>query len=80
MSDGGSQRPGGPGKKRASALQLELPCATLDDVRARHPELRSRPMRPHPLFASFVGAAVTRRKKMAAGSAPAEGELAASLG
>jgi CTP synthase len=22
-----------------------------------HPELRSRPMRPHPLFASFVGAA-----------------------
>jgi CTP synthase len=45
-----------------------------------HPELRSRPMRPHPLFASFVGAAITRRKKMAAGSTPAEGELAASLG
>jgi CTP synthase len=45
-----------------------------------HPELRSRPMRPHPLFASFVGAAATRRKKMTAGSAPAEGELAASLG
>src|SRR3954465_6241547 len=42
MSEGGSQRPGGPGRKRASVLQLELPCATLDEVRARHPELRSR--------------------------------------
>src|SRR5438045_9418547 len=27
-----------------------------------HPELKSRPMRPHPLFAGFVGAAVDRRK------------------
>ncbi|MFL5312975.1 MAG: Hsp70 family protein [Myxococcales bacterium] len=42
MSEGGSQRPGGPGRKRASVLQVELPCATLDGVRARHPELRSR--------------------------------------
>ncbi|HWE24166.1 MAG TPA: Hsp70 family protein, partial [Myxococcales bacterium] len=42
MSEGGSQRPGGPGKKRAAALQIELPCASLDDVRAKHPELRSR--------------------------------------
>jgi molecular chaperone DnaK len=42
MGEGGSQRPGGPGRKRASVLQLELPCATLDEVRARHPELRSR--------------------------------------
>ncbi|HEX9602574.1 MAG TPA: Hsp70 family protein [Myxococcales bacterium] len=42
MSEGGSRRPGGPGRKRASLLQLELPCATLDEVRARHPELRSR--------------------------------------
>ena len=42
MSEGGSQRPGGPGRKRASVLQLELPCATLDEVRSRHPELRSR--------------------------------------
>jgi CTP synthase len=30
-----------------------------------HPELRSRPNRPHPLFASFIGAAVERRKQMA---------------
>jgi len=27
-----------------------------------HPELKSRPMRPHPLFAGFVGAALDRRK------------------
>jgi CTP synthase len=26
-----------------------------------HPELKSRPNRPHPLFAAFVGAAVRRR-------------------
>jgi CTP synthase len=26
-----------------------------------HPELKSRPMRPHPLFAAFVKAAVERR-------------------
>ena len=26
-----------------------------------HPELRSRPMRPHPLFASFIGAASSRK-------------------
>jgi CTP synthase len=28
-----------------------------------HPELRSRPMRPHPLFASFIGAARTAKHK-----------------
>ena len=27
-----------------------------------HPELKSRPMRPHPLFAGFIGAALDRRK------------------
>ncbi|MEJ2502816.1 MAG: gamma-glutamyl-gamma-aminobutyrate hydrolase family protein [Gemmatimonadota bacterium] len=26
-----------------------------------HPELKSRPMRPHPLFAAFIGAARARR-------------------
>lgn len=35
-----------------------------------HPELQSRPLRPHPLFAGFVAAA-TRRKHLEAGSAPA---------
>jgi CTP synthase len=28
-----------------------------------HPELKSRPMRPHPLFAGFVGAALDHRKR-----------------
>jgi CTP synthase len=31
-----------------------------------HPELRSRPMRPHPLFASFVKAALAHRSQRAA--------------
>ncbi|MEJ2217473.1 MAG: CTP synthase [Gemmatimonadota bacterium] len=30
-----------------------------------HPELKSRPTRPHPLFASFIGAAMERRDRMA---------------
>ena len=42
-----------------------------------HPELRSRPTRPHPLFASFVGAAVEHQRARAAISrrelAPARG-------
>src|SRR5262249_10447394 len=42
MTEGASQRPGGPGRRRATLLQLELPCETLDEVRAKHPELRSR--------------------------------------
>jgi CTP synthase len=29
-----------------------------------HPELKSRPMRPHPLFAGFVGAALEHQKRM----------------
>ena len=29
-----------------------------------HPELKSRPMKPHPLFASFIGAAKTYRDKV----------------
>jgi CTP synthase len=31
-----------------------------------HPELRSRPMRPHPLFASFIGAALHYKRRTAA--------------
>jgi CTP synthase len=27
-----------------------------------HPELKSRPMRPHPLFAGFIGAALDHHK------------------
>ena len=35
-----------------------------------HPELRSRPTRPHPLFRDFVGAAVTYRRSRADAAAP----------
>jgi len=28
-----------------------------------HPELKSRPMRPHPLFAGFIAAALVHRNK-----------------
>ena len=44
-----------------------------------HPELRSRPMRPHPLFASFIGAAVAQHRARSAErpvAAPASSELA----
>lgn len=34
-----------------------------------HPELKSRPTRPHPLFAGFIGAALARRKASAAPAA-----------
>ncbi len=37
-----------------------------------HPELKSRPTRPHPLFAGFVGAALARR---GAAAAPAKGKV-----
>jgi CTP synthase len=36
-----------------------------------HPELKSRPTRPHPLFAGFVGAALERRKGRGSGESPA---------
>ncbi|HXF95052.1 MAG TPA: CTP synthase [Gemmatimonadales bacterium] len=37
-----------------------------------HPELKSRPMRPHPLFASFVGAALAVRRRREGRPEPAE--------
>jgi CTP synthase len=37
-----------------------------------HPELKSRPTRPHPLFASFVGAALAERRRRGAAHARAE--------
>jgi CTP synthase len=36
-----------------------------------HPELKSRPTRPHPLFAGFIGAALKRRKGRGSGESPA---------
>jgi CTP synthase len=34
-----------------------------------HPELKSRPTRPHPLFASFIAAALETRQRRVAGAA-----------
>ncbi|HET8633094.1 MAG TPA: CTP synthase [Gemmatimonadales bacterium] len=41
-----------------------------------HPELKSRPTRPHPLFAAFIGAALARRA--ARGQVPGRVELAST--
>ncbi len=38
-----------------------------------HPEFQSRPLRPHPLFRDFVGAALARREKTPASAADAAG-------
>jgi CTP synthase len=37
-----------------------------------HPELKSRPTRPHPLFAAFIRAALERRNKIGAGAGQEE--------
>ncbi|HXG45181.1 MAG TPA: CTP synthase [Gemmatimonadales bacterium] len=42
-----------------------------------HPELKSRPNRPHPLFAGFIGAALRRRLQANRPAAPARDELLA---
>ncbi|MCP5110754.1 MAG: CTP synthetase, partial [bacterium] len=34
-----------------------------------HPEFKSKPLEPHPLFRSFIGAAAEYRKSRASGSA-----------
>jgi CTP synthase len=59
---------------------LELPGHPFFVATQAHPELRSRPTRPHPLFMGLVGAAVTHRRE-ALGQLPVEvvalGEAAA---
>jgi CTP synthase len=42
-----------------------------------HPEYKSRPLKPHPLFAGFVGAALAHKQARTKGSAPTEGALQA---
>ncbi|MCC6522043.1 MAG: CTP synthetase, partial [Polyangiaceae bacterium] len=39
-----------------------------------HPEFKSRPLRPHPLFSRFVQAAVARRDARAAAGPEAKGD------
>ena len=43
-----------------------------------HPELKSRPTRPHPLFAAFIGAAIERRETRAR-DAHEDGESAGAV-
>ena len=45
-----------------------------------HPELKSRPSHPHPLFASFIAAAARRRDEQPATSAPRQVRLAGAVG
>ena len=45
-----------------------------------HPELKSRPTRPHPLFAGFVGASLKRRRARDIVSATKPAELAGHRG
>jgi CTP synthase len=57
---------------------IELPDHPWFIATQFHPELKSRPLHPHPLFASFVGAAVARRD--AGADAAAEREIPAEVG
>jgi CTP synthase len=41
-----------------------------------HPELKSRPTRPHPLFAGFIGAGLKRRGGRGSGDSPAPKAMA----
>ncbi len=54
---------------------IELPTHPWFVAGQFHPELKSRPMRPHPLFASFIEAAVRRRD----GSVPVQGTRTTAL-
>jgi CTP synthase len=49
---------------------IELPNHPFFVAGQFHPELRSRPTRPHPLFRDFVGAAVEERRRKGARPAP----------
>jgi CTP synthase len=49
-------------KDQRLAEIIELPEHPFFVAGQFHPELRSRPTRPHPLFRDFVGAAVAHRR------------------
>jgi CTP synthase len=60
----------GSSQKGRLAEIIELPDHPFFVAGQFHPELRSRPTRPHPLFREFVGAAKTHRSlRLAASSA-----------
>jgi CTP synthase len=56
---------------------IEIPSHPYFVATQAHPELKSRPDQPHPLFASFVAAALVRRDSQAQGETSKEtGEMA----
>ncbi len=59
---------------------IELPSHPYYVACQFHPELKSRPTRPHPLFAAFVAAATSARRRKAVGAQPAEGSALAEAG
>ena len=61
---------------------IELPDHPFFLAAQFHPELKSRPNKPHPLFAAFVGAAAKRRNLLARQSSDelSEPEAAKSSG
>jgi CTP synthase len=52
---------------------IELPDHPFFVASQFHPELRSRPTRPHPLFRDFIGAAVAHRRTPASAEVPVAG-------
>jgi len=55
---------------------IEIPVHPWFVATQAHPELKSRPDQPHPLFASFVAAAVERRGPVSSAARPARAEAA----
>jgi CTP synthase len=55
----------GTSQKGRLAEIVELPDHPFFIAGQFHPELRSRPTRPHPLFREFVGAALARARERA---------------
>ncbi len=59
---------------------IELPSHAFYVACQFHPELKSRPTRPHPLFAGLVAAAASMRRRKLAAAGPAVGAALAEAG
>lgn len=59
---------------------IELPSNAFYVACQFHPELKSRPTRPHPLFAGLVAAAASVRRRKLAAADPAAGAALAEAG
>jgi CTP synthase len=70
---GGGLRISGSSQKGRLAEIVELPGHPFFIAGQFHPELRSRPTRPHPLFRAFVGAALASRRTRSGRAVPIPG-------